>query len=93
MQRNNGRWLLVKALAAPTALAVATVKAAWSARHALSSHVRCRWCGADIKLVRAWRCSACGFTYVGSALRACRVCGSRPLVVRCDQCGLTWKVR
>ena len=92
MPRSKGGWWLLKVLAAPTALTVGGVKAVWSVRYALSSHLRCRWCGADIKLVRSWRCSSCGFTYVGSALRACRICGSRPLVVRCDECGLTWKI-
>jgi hypothetical protein len=45
-----------------------------------------------VALVRAWKCN-CGFTYVGSLLQACPICGTRPVVVRCDSCGVTWKIR
>ena len=61
-------------------------------RYAWSNQMRCRHCRKLIALVRGWRCK-CGFTYVGSVLQLCPVCGTRPRMVRCDNCGLTWTIR
>jgi len=86
-------WIRIVAL--PVTIVAAVLRAlarVWSCRYAWSNQMRCRYCHAVITLVRAWRCG-CGFTYVGSVLRVCPICGMRPRVVRCEGCGLTWKVR
>lgn len=85
-------WLLIRILALPTTATVSIYRAIRSARNALKSEIRCKGCGASVQLVRGWRCS-CGFTYVGHLLMACTVCGTRPLLVRCQDCGVTWKIR
>lgn len=93
---SNGRSkkrLILSVLALPTTIVVGIARGLWKSRYALSRCVRCGFCGAEIELVRAWRCATCGFTYNGSVLRACRICKSRPLVVRCLECGLTWRIR
>ena len=48
-------------------------------------------CGAPVSLVGFWKCS-CGFTYRGHLLRACPVCGTIPVVVRCYRCNVTTKL-
>ena len=91
--------MLVRVMALPVVIVVAVVlavarctRAVWSARYAWSSSMACRHCRSTIALVRSWRCG-CGFTYVGSILRQCPVCFARPVMVRCEQCGMTWRVR
>jgi hypothetical protein len=87
--------LLIRVLAFPVVVALGLLKAIRalrSARYAWASSLTCRHCGSSIALVRAWRCS-CGFTYVGSVLRQCPVCSARPVMARCDQCGMTRKIR
>jgi len=64
----------------------------WRARYALSTQVRCFNCRASVSLVGGWRCH-CGYTYMGSVLRLCPVCGTRPAFVRCRNCGVTRKIR
>jgi len=59
-------------------------------RLAMESDLVCE-CGSRVSLVGLWRCS-CGFTYRGHLLRACPVCGTIPLVVRCYRCGVTTKL-
>ncbi len=90
--RTSSLWLAMRILALPTTAAVSIYRAIHSARNALKSEIRCRGCGSSVQLIRGWRCS-CGFTYVGHLLMACTVCGSRPFLVRCEDCGLTAKVR
>jgi hypothetical protein len=94
MRRPSGISIVVYILAFPTVVIVATVRFArelWRSRYALSSSISCRSCGGTIQLVRGWRCS-CGFTYVGSVLRQCPVCLTRPVMVRCEHCALTWRI-
>ena len=86
---------LLFSLALPTLIVVWLVRgarAAWACRHALSTHLKCRHCRERIELVRPWKCS-CGYTFLGHLLRKCAVCGSRPQMIRCGQCGMTWKIR
>ena len=53
--------------------------------------IHCHNCGQRIMLVGIWRCS-CKFTYRGHLLRACPVCHSLPVMVRCFACGITEKL-
>jgi hypothetical protein len=92
MTRTGSLLVAMRLIALPTTIVLGVTKAVWSARNALRSHFKCRHCQTPIALVRAWRCS-CGFTYVGHLLRRCDLCGSRPLVVRCGKCALTWRIR
>lgn len=84
--------LAIHLMALPAAVLFAIARNLWAARNALRTRMRCRHCGNEMALVRAWRCG-CGHTFVGSVLRKCEVCGSRPLVIRCNDCGLTWRIR
>lgn len=68
------------------------VRLLWSCRYAWATAITCRHCRQSIPLVRGWRCG-CGFTFVGSVLRLCPVCGTRPVMVRCQTCGMTRKIR
>ena len=84
--------LFLRIAAMPTAALVWMVHTIRTSRNALRVHLRCKHCSSTIQLVRAWRCS-CGHTFVGSYLRACGICGGRPLIVRCHECGITQRVR
>ncbi len=91
--------LFLWTLALPMLIVMGIFKAFWFMfvgrrryRYAWSSQMRCRYCRRVIELVRAWRCK-CGFTYIGSVLRLCPVCRTRPRIVRCDGCGMTWTIR
>lgn len=88
----NSAFLVMKILGLPTRFVLGLIKAAWSVRYALRSEIVCQHCNSVMALVRAWRCS-CGFTYVGSVLQKCGVCGGRPLMIRCEVCGLTRRIR
>ena len=92
MTRFNRIRFIAKIVALPATIVFGVFNAVWSSRNALRSHIRCRHCDAAIILIRAWRCS-CGFTYLGSVLEKCRMCGRRPALVRCQECGLTWPVQ
>lgn len=95
MTRKRSTTFALYVLASPVYIVAGIYKALRalrSARYALSREITCRQCRASVALVRAWKCN-CGFTYVGSLLQACPICGTRPVVVRCDSCGVTWKIR
>lgn len=95
MTRSRSMTLALYLLASPVFLVAGLFKglrALYACRYAWSRAMRCRQCGSAIALVRAWRCH-CGFTYVGSVLQTCPICGSRPVLVRCDSCGVTWQIR
>jgi hypothetical protein len=95
MRRVSRTAIIGRALAFPTVVIVAMVRLTrelWRSRYALRSSMICRNCHGEIQLVRGWRCS-CGFTYVGSVLRQCPACFARPVMVRCEHCALTWRIR
>jgi hypothetical protein len=92
---NRKVYVVIWLMGLPVAILIGfgrAVRTVWSWRYAWASRMQCRHCHTEIALVRGWQCG-CGFTYVGSVLRLCPVCFRRPLMVRCEQCGMTWRIR
>jgi len=85
--------VLLWILAAPALLVRALIRGYRQARFlklATVARIVCH-CGAAVYLVGLWRCS-CGYTYRGHLLRACPVCSTIPVMVRCYRCGVTTKL-